>query len=279
MSDIAPATPESAGPRAGRIVVERDGRMARIVIDAPHKRNSVDGPMLLALADAANTLRHDDDIALVVLCGARGKAFCAGADLDALCVPPLDVTVGYLDRALTDAVSALSAIPMPLVALVEGACIGGGVQLALCADAIIARDDAVFAIPAVQAGMAYPMTALRALASRCGTAATKDFLLFGRRWDAQSALRHGLAQRSGDAAAIADHLAAMRTFVEASPRAATLAYKDILNALAAGTDTTPTGADSTPDRAAQLHQAFAAQRAYLPRLAQFAATRKKEKRE
>jgi len=276
MNDTPCATPDRLGPPVGHIVVQRDGGVATIVIDAPHKRNSVDEAMLRALAQAAFLLGADDDIGMVVLRGAGGRAFCAGADLDALCVPPLDVTVERLDRALAEAVTALSAIPMPVVALIEGACIGGGIHLALCADVIIARDDAVFAIPAVQSGMAYPLVALRALVTRIGAAATKDFLLFGRRWDARTAERHGLVQRRGDAAALDVALAEMRACVDRSPRAATLAYKGLLNAIAAIVDTRSAG-DADGDVAAQLHRTFAAQRCYLPALAQLAASRKTER--
>ena len=251
-------------PDGGRIVIEREDGVATLVIDAPHKRNSVDGPMLVALADAARTLAGDETIALVVLRGAGVKAFCAGADLDALCASPIERSVDRLDLALADAVQALSAIPVPLIAVVVGACIGGGVQLALCADTIMARDDAIFAIPAAQAGMAYPLGALRALVARVGAPAAKDLLLFGQRWDAHAALRYGLVQHCLDASALAEKLTAMRAYVGQSPRDATIAYKGILS-----------GLEDRQETAASLHRAFAARRAYLPKLAVFAASRKK----
>jgi enoyl-CoA hydratase/carnithine racemase len=177
--------------------VERSDRVATIWLDRPAKRNAFDPPMLRLLADTAETLGNDPDIAVVVLRGAGGRAFSAGADFNAFAAADqagFAARFADMDDALAQAVAALTTLPQPLVAAIEGACFGGAVQLALCADLRIANATMRLAIPAVSIGIVYPLDAIERLIALTGPGAAKLILMSGRPLAAPECLRIGLVE-------------------------------------------------------------------------------------
>ena len=177
----------------GRIHVEREGALAWVVFDHPERRNAISAEMWQALPGAVRELDADPAVRVVVLRGAGDVAFVSGADISEFeqARTGAEAAADY-DRTTARAFDALSAFSKPLLAMVHGFCIGGGMATALGADLRYAADDAVFAIPAARLGLGYHMAGLEALSALVGPAAAKEILFTARRYDAVEALRLGL---------------------------------------------------------------------------------------
>jgi enoyl-CoA hydratase len=240
----------------GTVRVTRNDRCATFVLDNVTKRNSLDMPMLEELAAAAREAALDPDLSVVVLRGAGNKAFCAGADFDAMTAAPMPKTVAAMEEALREAVASLAALPMPLIAAIDGACFGGGVQVALAADIRIATAVSRFGIPAAQVGLAYPFDAIAQIVRLAGSGLANLLLLTGEAFDADTALRRRLIDEVVPADALEQRLDKLESMIAANPPAAATAYKRMVRALA----------QSDQTAARQSHAAFAALQLHLPKL-------------
>src|SRR5262249_55585767 len=121
----------------GVVTVERANGVATVTLNNPDKRNSFNAAMLEALAAEAGKLAEEDEVRTIVLRGAGDLAFSAGADLDSFDTTSPETFARWfagMEELLDRAVTNLLALPQPLLAALPGACMGGGVQLALCAD-------------------------------------------------------------------------------------------------------------------------------------------------
>lgn len=167
------------------IAQHRDGDVAVIEIDRHERRNALDTAHCHDLRAAlTGTARA------IVITGA-GSSFCAGADLG-----------GVYDTAFRDALYAMLAavtqVPVPVLAAVNGPAIGAGAQLALACDLRVAAPEATFAIPAARLGIAVNPWTTRRLALLAGTGTAQAMLIGAETLDAGAALRCGLASRLGD---------------------------------------------------------------------------------
>lgn len=249
---------------SGAIACDVAKACATITIDHPAKRNSLDLAMLEQLVSVATDLSHRSDLSVVVVQGRGAAAFCAGADFDALRVPPLIGTVSLMDAALQSASAALRAIPVPVVAAIRGACMGGGLELALCADIRIACNSARFSVPAARIGLAYPLPALARMVALGGQGAAALTLLSAQPFSARTARQRGLIEEDLPDDDFDARLQDIIASISACDRASLLAYKAILARLAVG----------DVSAAQDLHSAFGQQNRFLPYLEQAAARRK-----
>jgi enoyl-CoA hydratase/carnithine racemase len=177
----------------GRIEVSREGALGWIVFDHPERRNAISEPMWRALPQAAAELSADPAVRVVLLRGAGDVAFVSGADISEFERIRTGESAAREYDALTDAAfSALRAIPKPVIALVHGFCVGGGLALALTADLRFASDDARFAIPAARLGLGYSAAGIRILVDLVGPSGAMEILFSARLFDASEALRMGL---------------------------------------------------------------------------------------
>jgi len=142
--------------------------------------------MFDAFGEAADKFAADDDVRVIVLRGAGPKAFASGADISGL---------ESQRSAAGDGLDRLSAQPKPVIAMIHGYCIGGGLMTALHADLRIAADDATFAIPAAKLGVGYPLDAAERLVAVVGPGAAAEILLTGDRFGVDRAATIGLVQR------------------------------------------------------------------------------------
>lgn len=185
------------------IRVEQEGALSTVTMARPGRRNALRPGDLDALADAVSAAS-----APVVLLRGEGSAFCAGADLDV--VAGLD-REGARDLAARGqrVVRAVEAADAVVVAGVDGAARGGGVELALGCDVRVATPDATFAEPGVSLGLFGAWGGTARLARVCGEGDAMDLALSGRTVDADDALRMGLVSRVvDDPRAVADEIAA-----------------------------------------------------------------------
>ena len=170
-----------------------DGRgVATLTLNRPDKGNSYNSALLEALLDAILHLGSDPAVRAIVLRGS-GKHFCVGAEIGA--APP---AAGVKPRASLPAVCLeLDTVPKPTIALVHGACIGGGVALVSCCDIAVAMPSSFFSLPEVRLGFAPgPLIPffLRAIDAR----GLRRYLLSGERFAAGEAMRLGLVHELGE---------------------------------------------------------------------------------
>lgn len=169
------------------LTVEVTGPVATVVIHNPSRRNAMTAAMWRQLPELLDRLEPDPDVRAVVLTGA-GDAFCAGADLGDL-AELLDAGDASIAVAAEE---RLASFAKPTVAVIRGACVGGGAQLAVACDLRVAADDARFGVPPARLGLVYPAPTTRRLARLVGPSAAKHLLFTADLIDAERALRIGL---------------------------------------------------------------------------------------
>lgn len=186
------------------ILARRDGATLRIAFDRAAARNAIDGAGWDALADSIAGAARSDAAAVIVASDVAG-IFSAGADLSMLATLHTDAQARPLFRErMARAVEGLAALPMPVIAAVDGPCYGAAVALVLAADIVIAGDDAVFAVTPAKLGIGYPAADVARLIARIGRGQTGRMLFTAAPVDAGEARRIGLAdvraERAGPAA-------------------------------------------------------------------------------
>ncbi len=186
------------------VKLERDGHVAVISFNRPEKLNAWSWGPTHELCDIADELRFDTSVRAVVLRG-EGRAFCAGEDLrpdtdDVVERHPgrsaAERTMLAYERAKLcfERWAAVDQLPQPVVAAIQGYCLGAGMELAMLADIRIAATDAIFALPQVTLGTQIVGGADLRMVSELGTARTKLLAMTGRRFGPDEAERWGLVQ-------------------------------------------------------------------------------------
>ena len=202
--------------------------VALITVNDPDRRNAVTDEMSAQLRAAVERAEADPDAHAVVVTGA-GKAFCAGADLSALGAGAGGEAEPGLLR-LYDGFMAVGSCSLPTIAAVNGQAVGAGLNLAMAADVRIAGPSAVFDARFQKLGLHPGGGATWMLHRAVGPQVARAALLFGMRFDAESAVRHGLALSvADDPVAAALELAAGPA---AAPREVVLATKATMRATA-----------------------------------------------
>jgi len=203
-----------------------DARVALITVNDPDRRNAFTDQMSARLRDAVERAEADPDVHAVVVTGA-GKAFCAGADLSALGAAGGGAAESGLQR-IYDGFMAVGNCRLPTIAAVNGAAVGAGLNLAMAADVRIAGPGALFDARFQKLGLHPGGGATWMLQRAVGPQVARAALLFGMRFDAESAVRHGLALSvADDPVAAALELAAGPA---AAPREVVLATKATMRA-------------------------------------------------
>jgi enoyl-CoA hydratase/carnithine racemase len=168
---------------------ELDGAIARVTLDRPERHNAFDASLVEAFAGALGEV-ETRDLRCVVIAGA-GRSFSSGGDLEML--SGLDARAArqfMIDATL--AFRRLERLRAPVIAEVHGHCLGGGLELALHCDFVIASDDATFGLPEAQLGLTPTAGAAERLMAIVGTMRARELLYTGRRLTADEAVRAGL---------------------------------------------------------------------------------------
>ena len=172
------------------ILVERRDRVAIITINRPEKRNALNIQTRAEGAAALDELRADDSIRVVVFTGAGDKAFIAGADIAEFANrTALTQRQVMMERSLFN---AIDSFPKPIIAMVNGYCLGGGCEIALACDIRIASDRASFGQPEINLGIIPGGGGTQRLTKLVGEGKAMEMILSGAIVDAQSALSMGL---------------------------------------------------------------------------------------
>jgi enoyl-CoA hydratase len=184
-----------------KILVDVLDGVGWLTFNHPERRNAMSLEMWQGLGDAAEALQADERVRVVVMRGAGGKAFVSGADISEF----EQHRANAQQKEAYGLVAArghqgLANLTKPLIALIEGFCIGGGLALALTADIRFAAAGSRFGIPAARLGLGYEYAGIAALARLVGPSAAKDILFSARFLESDEALRIGLVNTVVEAA-------------------------------------------------------------------------------
>ncbi|HSW04919.1 enoyl-CoA hydratase-related protein, partial [Aquabacterium sp.] len=176
-----------------KILSHRDGAVAHIVFNNPDKLNAISLEMWQGMGDAVLQFEADPEVRVIVLSGAGGKAFVAGADVSKYEEERMgEDSAEHYARTGERGLSALYNSQKATIAAIDGFCIGGGISVATCCDLRIATPKSTFAQPAMRYGIGYRYKSLRRVTDLIGPAATKELLIGGQTFDAATALNKGL---------------------------------------------------------------------------------------
>ena len=221
----------------GTILVKREKQILEVVINRP-PANAVDAPTSRELGEVFQSFIHDPELRVAIVTGAGEKFFCAGWDLQAAAggeSPKADYGVGGFAG-----LQELPNLNKPVISAINGICCGGGLELALASDIILAADHATFAFPENRAGI-IPDAGTLKLPKRIPYHIAMEFLLTGRWFDAEEAHRWGLVNEIVPAQKLltrarelAEHLAAGPPLVyeaikEVVRAAETMEYQDAMH--------------------------------------------------
>jgi enoyl-CoA hydratase len=210
------------------LCVERDGAVATLVLNRPAVLNALNAALLARLGGALDELAADPSLRAVILTGAGERAFAAGADIAELAELDGAVAGERKARAGQRVTQLIEALPVPVIAAVNGFALGGGCELALACDFRIASDNAKFGQPEVNLGVPPGYGGTQRLQRLVGSGTAMLLCLTGEPIDAAEALRIGLVQRVVPAAELrAEALRIARLIAVKAPLAVTAAKRAI----------------------------------------------------
>jgi enoyl-CoA hydratase/carnithine racemase len=204
------------------IYVTRDGPIATVVLNRPEKLNAISMAMSRKLREIMEACDRDADLRCVVLRGAGGRAFSAGADISEFeATRSSAAKAREYARVGNPAFRSVRACRHPVIALIQGLCVGGGFGLAALCDIKVCGESSRFGVPIKRLGLVESHEELEAIVRAIGAGPTLEILLTGDLLDAQTALRVGFVNRVVSDDRVEDEVYAMaRRIAEGAPLAA-----------------------------------------------------------
>ncbi len=184
---------------SGVVHLRSAGETATVILDSPGKLNAISESMWQALARVFSTFAETPGLRAVVIRGA-GHNFAAGADIEEferVRGQPADGRRYHLET-IANALAAIGACPVPVIAAIEGVCVGGGLEVAIASDLRIAADNARIGAPVGRLGFPFALPELVPLLRLVGPGVAAELLLEGRLFDAHEAAARGLVTRAVD---------------------------------------------------------------------------------
>lgn len=211
------------------ILFERDGAVGVLKINRPKSLNALNPATLHEIAACLEELRRDQTIRCLIITGAGDRAFVAGADIAAM------VTMNALEGKRFSALGLgvlrqLEELPIPVIAAVNGFALGGGTELALACDLIIAAEKARFGQPEINLGVIPGFGGTQRLARRIGLPRARELIYSGDMIDAETALRYGLVNKVVPAAELMNEAKATASKLATKPPIAIRQAKAAINA-------------------------------------------------
>ncbi len=207
------------------LIVSRQGHVGVAQLNRPQALNALNGALMDELVSVLQAFDADESIGCIVVTGSE-KAFAAGADIKQMAnATVVDMMgspfIGYWD--------AVQQIAKPVVAAVSGYCLGGGCELAMICDLIVASDTAQFGQPEINLGIIPGAGGTQRLTRAVGKSVAMDMILTGRRISAQEALQFGLVSRVFPAASFLDDSIALATEIAEKAPVALRVAKEAVN--------------------------------------------------
>ncbi len=179
-----------------KMIAEKEGGIGWMIFNNPARRNATSLEMWAAIETILDDFEADDDIRVVVMKGAGDKAFVSGADISEFKAQRSDAAAAANYAKISEGARArLGNMKKPLVAMIRGFCLGGGMAVAMAADMRIASDDSQFGIPAARLSIAYGLDGLSKLVHLVGPAFAAEIMYTARRLNAAEAQGIGLINR------------------------------------------------------------------------------------
>ena len=210
------------------VLIEDHGPKWVVRLNMPERRNALGRAVVTGLIEAAERAAAVKTLRAIVLCGAGDKAFCAGADLkerQGLNQDEVRAFVTLLNQSFRN----IETSPKVWIAAIHGACLGGGLELSLCADLRVAQRDAVIGLPEVRLGILPGAGGTQRLPRLIGMARAKELILTGTRITAAEALALGVVNRVAD-----DHEAAAHALADEVGLAAPISVREAKRAVNQG---------------------------------------------
>jgi enoyl-CoA hydratase len=174
------------------LLFEKDGPLAYITVNRPEQRNAFTFPMYDRLAELCDRVAADDEVRVLIVRGAGGRALASGTDIrQFLAFRTAEDALGYEER-ITSRLGRLARLEKPTIALIEGAAVGGGFALALACDLRYCTPDARFGAPPARLGNIFAPANLARMLAQIGPTRTMDMIFTARLVEAEEALRMGL---------------------------------------------------------------------------------------
>ncbi len=180
---------------SAQVRIEREGPIGWLIFDHPARRNAIHRAMWEVIPERVATLDADDNVRVIVMRGAGDVAFVAGADISEFEQSRIGPGARDYDKLTERAFLSLGNAQKPLIAMIHGFCIGGGVGLAVCCDMRIASEGAKFGVPATRLGLGYGPKGVKKLMDLVGPSHVKEIFYTARHFTAQEAKEMGLVNR------------------------------------------------------------------------------------
>ena len=182
--------------KTDKMLSRKDGRVGYVIFNNPERRNAVSLDMWARTTEILEQFARDEEVRVVVLTGAGGKAFVSGADVSRFESErsSLDATRIY-NQTVEKANASIYEFPKPTIAMIRGYCLGGGLGLAVCCDLRVCSDNARFGIPAAKLGLGYAFPGIKRLTDLVGPSFAKEIFYTARQFDAEEARTMGLVNR------------------------------------------------------------------------------------
>jgi enoyl-CoA hydratase len=178
------------------VAVRLHGPIAEVILSRPAVHNALDLAMWSRIDRVFKELGADQQIRVIIVCGAGGRAFSSGADISEFRAERLGTEAARnYNRRIAEALRAIRRAPQPVLAMIVGLAVGGGCEIATACDLRIASDDARLGIPIARLGVTLGMEEITGLVGLVGPGRAKDLLFTGRLIGAAEALQIGLVDR------------------------------------------------------------------------------------
>ncbi len=178
------------------ILVACDGPIATVLLNRPEQLNALDRSMWQSLGDICEGLGREATLRCLILCGAGGRAFAAGADINTFATERGDPEQAKVyDRTMRRALAIVRDHPYPVVAAIDGLCLGGGLALAAVADLRLCGKSSRFGVPVSRLGLPLPLPEIEVIMRLVGPARMLEILLEAQIFGASEALAKGLVHR------------------------------------------------------------------------------------
>jgi 2-(1,2-epoxy-1,2-dihydrophenyl)acetyl-CoA isomerase len=227
------SAPGSGGAPVELVRDDRDASVAVVMLNRPARRNALTVELKQALVEALHRLADDAEVRAVVLTGA-GKSFCVGQDLaehaEALRADPA-TAFDTIERHYNPVVRALTGMPKPVVAALNGGAVGAGLAFALACDLRVAAEDATFATAFAAIGLTADSGLSASLVHAVGASRASELLLLGEPFSAEQARQWGLVRAVVPADQVLDAALQLARRLAAGP---TAAYAELKKAIALG---------------------------------------------
>ena len=187
------------------IRVEYPGdRVGEIILDRPQRMNSINGTLIDELESGINRLEADDEVRAILVRGAGDRAFSAGADVQGMAAGADPLSITKLSRRGQTVFGLFESSALPVVAAIDGYCLGGGMEFAACADMRIATERSTFGQPEVNLGLHPGWGGTQRLPRIVGEGRAREIILTGRRYDADGIAEYGFLNDVVDAEVFED---------------------------------------------------------------------------